>query len=335
MTYKEIRDLSRNNVKKNGLFAFIIFIFAALVTSAFVFLNLLIDGLVIAIIPLIILPTMFSFQRAIMVLREESTLSFSLIFGGYRQYFSSRFRSNYLFFKSLLRLILIYLLTSFIAFVVTYIVFRSTNYLGMNNLYEDIRSMKMNTETIRILMNDYRDLLYMIHLYTDLPALFIVTVVGLFFFSRNSISYFMRISAVDFSGRYISSLHQLMIHNNKKSFYSIFFMLNWPLFVLQILSFGLGGYVGYIYHNTFNSIFTFALAFSIFIPFALFGFKYLANKEAIYFAFIDEYRKTDEMVKRASDAKLEEIKRKEEEYQKFLKELEDLDSDDDDSGDNE
>ena len=81
MTYKEIRDLSRNNVKKNGLFAFIIFIFAALVTSAFVFLNLLIDGLVIAIIPLIILPTMFSFQRAIMVLREESTLSFSLIFG--------------------------------------------------------------------------------------------------------------------------------------------------------------------------------------------------------------------------------------------------------------
>ena len=121
MTYKEIRDLSRNNVKKNGLFAFIIFIFAALVTSAFIFLNLLIDGLVIAIIPLIILPTMFSFQRAIMMLREESTLSFSLIFGGYRQYFSSRFRSNYLFFKSLLRLILIYLLTSFIAFIVKFL----------------------------------------------------------------------------------------------------------------------------------------------------------------------------------------------------------------------
>lgn len=331
MQNKEIRELSKENVKKNGLFSIIIFFFAALVISAFTFLNLLIEGLIIIIIPLIVLPTMFAFQRAIIVLREENTLSFSLIFGGYRQYFTNRFRSNYAFFKTLIKLIIIYFSLTFITFIVLFIVFLNTNYLGMREMYEEMSHMNINMETMQILLEEYGDLFDAIHLYTDLPALFITSLMALFFYSRNSISFFMRISGVNYSGAYISSLHQLMIRNNKKAFYQAFFSLNWPIFLLFILGFGLGGYVGYLYHFTFNTIFTFALAFSIFIPFALFGFKYFANKEAIYFAFIDQYREADEMVNKATSARLEEMKRKEEEYQKFLKELEELESDEDDS----
>ena len=273
---------------------------------------------------------MFAFQRAIVALRESDTLSFSLVFGGYKQFFSSRFSSNYAFIKTLVRLLIVYLASSFVDFVIVYIVFMTNNYMGMRELYESISEMSLNRETIEILTNDYHDLLLAIRFYTDLPSLFLVSLSALFFYSRNSISYFMRISAVNYSGRYISSLHQLMIRNNKKAFYRAFFSLNWPLFVLFVFGFVMGGFVGYITYNSLNYVFTFALAFSIFVSFAFFGFKYFANKEALYLAFIDDYQKTDEMVKKSTSTKLEEMKRKEEEYQKLLKEIEEeLDSEDD------
>ena len=63
MQNKEIRELSKENVKKNGLFSIIIFFFAALVTSAFTFLNLLIEGLIIIIIPLIVFVREFSSEK--------------------------------------------------------------------------------------------------------------------------------------------------------------------------------------------------------------------------------------------------------------------------------
>ena len=325
---KEIRVFSRENVKKNGLFSIVIFFFAALVTSSFFFLNLLFDWTYLFVVPLVILPTLFSFQRAIILLREEDTLSFSVVFSGYRQYFSSRFSSTYSFFNTLLRLLIIFAITYLTSFTITFIVFLSTNYLGMKDVYNEINSMEYTLERINILIDDYQDLFKAFRFYSTFPPLFIISVSALFFFSRNSISYFMRISSVNYSGRYISSIHRLMIKNNSKAFYKAYFSLNYPLYILYILSFALGGYVGYLIHRDFNYILTFALAFSLFISLAIFGFKYFANKEALYYGFVEEYAEVDDMIKKARDDQLAEIKRKEEEYQKLMKELEDIDNSD-------
>ena len=330
MATKEYVSYSRENVRKNGLFSFIIFFFAALLVSAMFCLNLLFDYAFILAVPLLILPTMFAFQRAIIILRDADTLSFSLVFSGYRKYFSERFMSTYSFFKTLLWVGITYLALSFVSSLAVNIIFYTTNYMGYTDMIYEIIEAPLTVESLEVIYENHIDLFNIYRMFLALPPLSICSLLSLFFFSRNSTSFFMRSSAVTFSGKYISNLSALTHRRYSKKFYSMFFYLNWPLFVLYIGGFALGGYLGSLYHFDLNTIFTFGVALGLFVSFALFGFKYFANKEAIYKSLLNEYQETDEYIKRSNQEKMEKLKQAELEYQKILKELEDSNEDDED-----
>ena len=98
----------------------------------------------------------------------------------------------------------------------------------------------------------------------------------------------MRFSALKASGSFITFTYSNFLKKYAKEFNGKYFYLNWPMYLILVLAMGVGGFVGYLITFDSTVIYTFMLVFGIFVTFAIFGFAYFANKEALYFAFKDE-----------------------------------------------
>lgn len=320
MKISEIREQSRQNLNKNGLISIAIMFFCGLICGAVVLVGLLFVDLIIFIVPLIIFPTMFAFQRAIIALKTERTLTFSLVFSGYGQYFNPRFSSTYSFWKNLLWLLIVYVGVSTIAIFVSNLFFYTTNFMGFIDIFNQIVDSGLNYEALDAILNEHAEFFAIYYMANNLPQLFAVAIMGLYFYSTTGHSFFLRMSGVKYPGNYIKDLFLRVVRKNRGEFLKYYFALNWPLYVLFIGGLALGGYIGTFFRFDYGSIFTFGLAFAIFMSFGLYGSIYFANKEAIYFALLGKIQKEDEIFK-------EEVKRtlqrmvNSEEVQEIIKEL--------------
>ena len=302
MKISELAENSRQNLRKNGLIAIVIMFFCGLICGAAMLINLLFVDLFILIVPFIILPTMFAFQRAIIILRSEETLTFSMVFSGYGQYFSPRFNSTYSVLKNLLWLVIVYFGTTFITSIVVNLYFYAIDFMGFRDIINQIIESGLSYEAIE---NVYTENAYFFSIYNmanSLPPLLAATVMGFYFFSTTGHSFFLRVSGVKYSGRYIKDLFIRTIRRHRGEFLKYYLALNWPMYVLFIGGLALGGFVGSAFRFDYGSIFSFATAFAIFLSFGIYGAVYFANKEAIYNAMMDNIQKEDEVFK-------EEIKR--------------------------
>ena len=320
MKIRELMEQSHQNLSKNGLISIAIMFFCGLICGSVVLIGLLFVDLIILVIPLIVLPTMFAFQRAIIALRTERTLTFSLVFSGYGQYFNPRFSSTYSFWKNLLWLLIVYVGVAMIAMFASNLFFYYTDFMGFTDILNQMLESGVNYEALEAILNEHADFFTIYYMANSLPQLFAVAIMALYFFSTAGHSFFLRMSGVKYPGNYIKDLFLRVIRRNRGEFLKYYFALNWPLFILFIGGLALGGFVGTFFRFEYGSIFTFGLAFAIFISFGLYGSIYFANKEAIYFAMLDKIQKEDAIFK-------EEVKRtlqrmvNPEEIQELIKEL--------------
>ena len=320
MKISELREQSRQNLRKNGLISVAIMFFCGLICGAVTLAGLLFVDLFIIIVPLIVLPTMFAFQRAIIALRTEGTLTFSLVFSGYGQYFNPRFSSTYSFWRNFLWLLIVYVGVGMIAMFASNLYFYYTDFMGFTDILNQMLEAGLSYETLEAILNEHADFFAIYYMANSLPQLFAVAIMGLYFYSTTGHSFFLRVSGVKYPGNYIRDLFIRVVRKNRGEFLKYYFALNWPLYVLFIGGLALGGYVGSLFRFEYGSIFTFALAFAILLSFGLYGSIYFANKEAIYFALLDKIQKEDNILK-------EEVKRTlqhmvgSEEIQEIIKEL--------------
>ena len=297
MKISELRTNSRENIRKNGLISILIMFFCALICGASMLIGLLFIDLLILVVPIIVLPTMFAFQRAILVLKSEQTLTFSLVFSGYQSYFNPRFSSTYSFFKNLLWLLIVYFGIGMIAVFTVNLVFFNTNFMGCQELFNELMNSDLTYETISAIYENHMDFIEIYMMANALPPLFAVAIMAFYFYSTSGHSFFLRMSGVKYPGQYLKDLFLRTIRKNRGEFLKYYFALNWPMYILFIGGLALGGYVGSIFRFTYGSIFSFAIAFAIFLSFGIYGAVYFANKEAIYNAMIDKIQKEDELFK--------------------------------------
>lgn len=297
MRISELQANSRENIRKNGLISIVIMFFCGLICGASMLIGLLFVDLLILVVPLIVLPTMFAFQRAILVLKSEQTLTFSLVFSGYQTYFNPRFSSTYSFFKNLLWLLIVYFATALTSAIVVNLIFYNTDFMGFKEIVNEMINSDLTYEVIASIYEKHADFFEVYMMANSLPPLFAVAIMSFYFYSTTGHSFFLRMSGVKYSGQYIKDLYIRTIRKNRGEFLKYYFALNWPMYVLFIGGLALGGYVGSIFRFTYGAIFSFAVAFAIFLSFSIYGAVYFANKEAIYGAMIDKFQKEDEIFK--------------------------------------
>ena len=297
MKISELRTNSRENMRKNGLISIIIMFFCGLICGASMLIGLLFVDLLILVVPLIVLPTMFAFQRAILVLKSEQTLTFSLVFSGYQTYFNPRFSSTYSFFKNLLWLLIVYVGTGFISMIIVNLIFYNLDFMGFRAIIDELMNSDLTYETISHIYENHMDFIENYMMAISLPPLFMVAIMAFYFYSTTGHSFFLRVSGVKYPGQYIKDLFLRTLRKNRGEFLKYYFALNWPMYILFIGGLALGGYVGSIFRYSYGSVFSFAVAFAILLSFGIYGAVYFANKEAIYNAMIDKIQKEDELFK--------------------------------------
>lgn len=297
MKISELRANSRENMSKNGLISIIIMFFCGLICGASMLIGLLFVDLLILVVPIIVLPTMFAFQRAILILKSERTLTFSLVFSGYQTYYNPRFSSTYSFFKNLLWLLIVYVATGFVSMIVVNLVFYNLDFMGFRAILDELTNSDLTYEAISLIYENNADFIENYMMAIALPPLFMVAIMAFYFYSTTGHSFFLRVSGVKYPGQYIKDLFLRTIRKNRGEFLKYYFALNWPMYILFIGGLALGGYVGSIFRYSYGSVFSFALAFAIFLSFGVYGSVYFANKEAVYNAMIDKIQKEDELFK--------------------------------------
>ena len=320
-TNKELWGLSRGYSQKNGFVAYIIFLFAIVLACGIIALNLVLPFLFYILVPFAIIPAFFAAQAAIILLRDEPQLTLGGFFKCFFAYYGEHFRSTFRVLKSLLFSLIFYgsiLITSLIA---VFISFYFTNFHGFADLFNSLSTTSITSiDELNALLDKYSYAINLFGLFTSFPALTTFTFVFIYLCSKNSVSIFYRLSNYKLTGRFISEMHTAVMKNHKKTFLKYYWSLNWPLYVLLISGFALGGYVGYLYQLSFNSLYTFGLMVAIFVAYFIYGPTYLANKESISIALKDAYEeeanKLASMLATSMEDLLNKIKRLEEQQEK-------------------
>ena len=293
---RDLRENSRQIWRKNGIIAYFICIFTTLIACGFLALNLLLSSLFVVLVPLIIMPLYFACQASIRLMRNTETLTIGGFFRCYFGYFSEHFASTFRVIRSSLFSLIFYggvLLTSI---TVAIPCFYFLNYYGFKTFIDSINIFS-STSNIDALLNTYSNTIDMLFICISYPSLSVFSFVYLFLTDKNSISLFYRLDNTKYPGKYISSLNDLVIKNNKKQFYKSYFALNWPFYLLFLIGYGLGFYLGYLYYVDYVSLFTFSLICGLGISFILYGPNLFANKEAIYNSLKDKYVIEDAILK--------------------------------------
>lgn len=298
INYKKLRSLSQENLRNNGSFAVIIFIFAGILIAALSLLDLVFSDLIIflVLIPLLVLPIIFSFHFVILHKSEVDKFSLGIFFQGFRIYFSEHFNSSFSFWKTLGIGLLIYIGTTILSLLTINLPMYNANVFNFKTIIDqfvDIIYSNMSVEVLNNFVNDNWQALNLIALFVNALPLTVCAFYTVYSFSRNSVSIFLRDDMGKYQGKYLKVFNDNFIKQNRLRFFKADLYLNWPYYLGFICFYALGGYLGSLYDCSAVCTFTFALFISLFIYIAVFGSLRYANKEAIYQYFKEDYKKFD------------------------------------------
>ena len=293
---KELNKLTREFRGKNGYFAILLFVFLGILAAAFSALNFLFGLLIIIIVPLIILPLSFSFQRATIIMRDQNqTLSFKMIWDGFKMYFSPRFNSTYNFFRTLLWGLLIYVVLTIVTDIVINLSFYYTNYNNWHDIITELATLikNMDTAAIENFMVDHQREISIYLLFSEYPVMVILSFYALRNFMFHSTTMFLRFSSLNYTGQYFRALFLMFLKKNRKEYTKAFYYLNWPMFVLFAGGMALGSYLTSLYKLEASLMFTGGLMMGLLLMFAIYGVFYIASKEALHHYFSEQFRLAD------------------------------------------
>lgn len=305
----KMRDLWKNscqNQHQNGWIAYILFFFSTLLACGFLASYLLLESLVFIVVPLVAIPLFFACQAATRLMRQSANLTLRGFFGCYLGYFSEHFNSTFRVIRSMLFALIFYGATLLTSIIVTSSCFYAFNYLDFRSLIDSFTAASLYS-SLDGLFEQYSSAINMYLLCTTYPPMAVFSFVFIYFLDRNSISLFLRLDKQDIPGRYLGSLNDLVVKHNKKYFNKAYLCLNWPFYLLFIIGFGLGSYLGYLYSFDATSLLTFGVIVALALSFILYGPTLLANKETIYNSLKEEYVRENEQLRERVNGSIKEL----------------------------
>lgn len=311
MDKARLRSLSKQYFQNNGIFAIIIFIFAAILIASISLLDLVLNDILILLIfvPLLVLPILFSFMFMIIHKSEVDKISLGIFFQGFKFYFNEHFSSTFSFWRTALTTLLLYIGISLVSLLAINLPLYYTNQFNCQYIIDGITDIIYSNPSIDVLEQFIKDNWYGVNLLaivTSALPLSICTFYVVYAFGKNSISIFLRSDMQKYQGKYLHILNGEFLRANSKKFFAADLYLNWPSYVAFIGAFCLGGFLGSLYELSSVCTFTFGLALALLIYFGIFGSIRFANKQALYEYFKLDYIKFDvdfqtNLIKRFTD----------------------------------
>lgn len=293
----ELYKLALAKYKKHKLNSWIIAIICALFIGSICLISILSDFLVLLLIPVIILPFFFACVMSHVALAERDELSFRSLFGFFALFFRQPFNSSFSFIRSLLKGLIIFIISGFIVSGICYAVYaRSETFvITINQIIEQLKDASLTQEQFQSYLEANNNELNNFLGLTNGISFLIFAYAYIFFTLREEITIFIRIKlrGIPLAGQ----IARAAIKLNSRKFNRYYFMLNWPLLLLILLGMIGGVVLSTVVFNKFDMVGGIGLAVSIaasafFLPF------YFANQEVIFEQLsIDINASTEEYVK--------------------------------------
>ncbi len=286
----ELRKISRENRRKNGFISYLFFFLALLLVGGFLAMGLFGTIFFILFVPMVILPLFFAAQAATIISRNNEVITFSLFFKSIFTYFLEHFKATFRTWRSAAYSLIFYgavLLTSQVFAISFFYIYNYYGFADMINSASKVISMSESEMTAFI--NSYTNTFQMFMITTSYPALTVFFFVYVYLCGTQSVTLFYRLKYLQMPGKYITLVYAETLKKNKKDFVKKYWALNWPLYLLLILGFALGSYLGTLYQFSAPSLFTLGAIVALFVAFVGFGPTYLANKEALAKSLEDDF----------------------------------------------
>lgn len=290
MEERDIRDICRENYHKNGLISHLICFFLGLLACSIIAAGSFFVDLLILVIPFIALPILFSCFASIILLRDQKMLTFGGFLNCFTSYFKEKFRSTFQVMRSFWISLLIYFLFSIIFTISLNLSFYNSNWHNYAVVFDElVKMITVSEQAVEDILKANSELIDLVAIYNFVPTMFVFSVSFIYLTDHYSISLFHRLQTPQLTGRTNLFIQRNVIRNNKAEYYKLYFKLNWPFYLIYIVTF-VGTAIGaYFIKTNYHFIYIFALVFSLFASYGLYGPYHLAANEAIYIKLKDKY----------------------------------------------
>ena len=311
MTIKDLPRVSREYLRKNGLISVFLFFFVMLISSSLLLISYLAIDITYIIIPFVIIPSFFACNLASFLMRDQQVLTFLGFLNCFGIYFTGKFNSTYSVIKSFFKSLVISVVFGIIYVVVINLILRNIDFMNYQASMDDILNhLGPTSENLDYVLTTYKDFINHIMIISTIPVSFVLCSLFIFFASRSSISFYTRVNSDNQIGSINLMVHKNVMSTYKKEFNLAYFSLNWPLLLIFLLSFAVGGLIGYMIMTSYSCVASFALTIGVFVTLGLYGPFLTANNEAIYLYLKDKYDIEYDKLKIAANTSMEELLKK-------------------------
>jgi len=284
---KEIRNNSKDIYNKSKYYNWVVCILIGIVVSGILALTPMIGLPSVLIVLILVMPFLFAGMILLFNISKVKgwTLTFKSLAASFILYFTPHFKSTFLFWKSFG--------FSMIVFIVSSIIFGITGYCIINNVYprsltgfidqvvELIKNGKFTLDNLNALMSGYSYALDPFNSIMMLPAIGLTSLTFIYLVGLNLHRFYYKVYNPPHISKAGELICKMTFRKYKKTFIKEYLLLSWPLFVLFVIGFSLGGGLFTFYTSNTDYLACFALligfASTIFyLPF------YFANMESMY-----------------------------------------------------
>ena len=281
MLIREIRKNAIEKYKKHKLNSWIISIICALFIAALVLVGILSEFLLIALLPLVILPFFFACVLSHLSLSDKDELTFSKLFSFYRLFFKQPFVSSFSAIKSFLKALLVQLVLTIAVSAICYSIYSQseTFVVTLNQVIESLSDMSITNEQFQAALEaNGGELGHFIDL-TNAIGFLIFSFTFILFVMKEEIIVFLRINLKNIP--LANQIAKASIRVNSKNFHKQFFALNWPIFLILLAGMVGGVILSIMVFDNYAICGVVGLSIglvltAIFLPF------YFANMETIF-----------------------------------------------------
>ena len=269
-----------------------------IIIVALLAIDLAVPFVSVVVYPLLILPIVFSAMLQHTIFKTKGQLTFSSSFKSFGLYFTLPFRGSYRFLNSLLKSILVFIISEFILSMITSTILQNTSVSfveSINHVYDLLSSQTATVDDINSALMANGQILFRYACIVLIPPYFLAILFLIYNNSRNSLMVYYQITHPNVNPRFIRYIYVDTLRSYRFTMLADYLALNWPLYLLLALGFGGGSVLGYFWQRDILTMVATGLvmggALSIFfMPF------YFCNQEALYDAYADRFELSSKRV---------------------------------------
>ncbi len=271
------------------LSSWILGITTGIIITALLALDLVVPFMGVLIYPLMVLPIIFSASIQHTLFKTNGQLSFSSSIKSFGLYFTFPFRGSFRFFSSLLKSILVFLISEFLlSFIIsTVLQYTSASFVeSINNLYALLNSEGASLNDVNAALYANGGVLFNYACSVLFPPYFLAILFLIYNNSRNSIMIYYQLTHPRINPRAVRYIYFDTVRGWRMQMLGDYLMLNWPLYVLLAIGFGGGATLGYFWQKDLlgmiaTGVGVGSLLGTFYLPF------YFCNQEALFDAYAD------------------------------------------------